>query len=146
MSRIRLLRLLVSCALLGVASGAGAGVYKCMENGKLVYSDRRCAADSRPMDSNPSLSGTVDPRAKRYRYDTPSQRRRDLRRRSYGNEAKRGPKVIDQADPETVRRCNKIKNRRAQLAYSKRPRHVDEAEKLKELEFSECYGHVNGNQ
>lgn len=139
----KLLALIASSALLTAAQPAAAGVYKCMEDGKLVYSDRMCDAQSTPLNTKQSLGGT---NARRYTYGDSRREPGTRRTREDRGEPVRGPTVIDRTDPETLRRCDELKKLKARLARSGRPLSTGEAEQLEELEFSRCYGHVNGNQ
>ncbi|MCB1907631.1 MAG: DUF4124 domain-containing protein [Rhodocyclaceae bacterium] len=118
---------------------APAAVYKCVENGRLVYSDRKCSAESAPIDSAPALDNqrrgsdeTVHP-GRPARREAPTGRRRPA-----------GATVIDSADPTKKALCDEVRRRKAVAERNGGSYRGDSLKELEALEFSRCYGHVNG--
>ncbi len=57
-----MLRHAIAAALLAASAGANAQVYKCVEDGRTVMTDRPCHADATPIEVKPA-AGTYDPEA-----------------------------------------------------------------------------------
>ncbi|MCB1893998.1 MAG: hypothetical protein H6945_08885 [Zoogloeaceae bacterium] len=137
------LRLSMSCVVLAIGlclpALSPAAVYKCFENGRLVYSDRKCAAESKPMDSAPALDNQRRGVERRSGYERSSaSETRSGRRRPAGTT------VIDQADPAKKALCEEVRGRKARAERNGGNYRGASVQELESLEFSHCYGHVNG--
>lgn len=130
---------------------ATAGVYKCMVNGKLVYSDRKCMADSTPINSNPALGnlgadGGSRPGYNRRVESLPQRGYRapgDGRDKGSDKEADKAT-VIGKTDDETKQKCETLKRWKLEAAKNGGSAHGKKLHELEDMEFSLCFGHVNG--
>ena len=122
---------------LGLPASASAAVYKCVENGRLVYSDRKCSAESAPIDSAPALDNQRSG-ARGARHASGARRAPAGRRRAGG------ATVIDRTDPGTKALCEEVRRRKAVAERNGGSYRGDSKQELESLEFSRCYGHVNG--
>ncbi|MCB1929169.1 MAG: DUF4124 domain-containing protein [Rhodocyclaceae bacterium] len=137
------LRSSMSCAVLAIGlclpTLSSAAVYKCFENGRLVYSDRKCAAESKPMDSAPAMNNQRKGSERRSGYERSA--RPEVRS---GHKRPTGTTVIDQADPAKKALCEEVRGRKARAERNGGSDRGTSVQELESLEFSHCYGHVNG--
>jgi len=141
MTRARLLPLLSLATVLACPTLAGAAVYKCMVDGKLVYSDRRCEADSEPINAAPALKNGS---AGGSRSSSSYSRSDGKRSKDSGSSSKAA--VIDRSDPAKRALCDEVKRRKEAAEKNGGTYRGTSAQELDELEFSRCFGHVNGAQ
>jgi len=141
MNRSRLIPMLSLVTALALPACADAAVYKCMVDGRLVYSDRRCEADSAPINAAPAMRNGS---AGGHRSSSTYSRGYGNRRNDSGGGSKAA--VIDRSDPAKRALCDEVKRRRDAAERNGGAYRGNTAEELDELEFSRCFGHVNGAQ
>ncbi|MCB1956362.1 MAG: DUF4124 domain-containing protein [Rhodocyclaceae bacterium] len=138
------LRLLAALAATLILSPlAQAGVYKCYVDGKLVYSDQKCAADSAPMSTNPDMNSA---RSNRPAPTSPyrGNRYREAERTADSSKGS-GATVIGAGDDDAKKRCDALKRWKAE-AKSRGNYRGKTLSELEDMEFSLCYGRVNKAQ
>ncbi len=141
MTRSRLIPILSLATLLATPALADAAVYKCMVDGKLVYSDRRCEADSAPINAAPAMNnGSTGG----HRSSPSYSRSHGKRSKDAGSTSKAA--VIDRSDPAKRALCAEVKRRKEAAEKNGGTYRGKSARELDELEFSRCFGHVNGAQ
>lgn len=142
---INVCRSVALLCLMSVGTFVNAQVYKCQENGKTVFSDQPCAADSKRVEVRPA-TGAFDPKARAEVYkriDRQAQGVEDGYRMIERQQTREAPRVAVPSEPD---KCDQLREKHADAKYwAGEFRHPDnirrEQEKAKKAasdSFFEC--------
>ncbi|MCB1887748.1 MAG: hypothetical protein KDH20_09080 [Rhodocyclaceae bacterium] len=134
-------RLLLTLVVAAATTATHAGVYKCKVDGKWVYSDQKCAADSAPINANPNVNRARSSGAGRDTYYYSGRAYRNPPGRTTSDDTA----VITSGDTMAKARCEALKRWKAEADAYGSYRGKTPAE-LEDMDFSLCYGRVNKAQ